>query len=559
MVFHSAWSALIASAVGDPVGRLRERFGTLAERELPLQVFAARLRLRFEEGVRAAAHLVDRRLEPPPQHLALVPRPGGNLLPLLLEIAELPCRVGGILHGTERLGFCDQLLLHARVGPALPLVCVAELLHAGPERRARRFQTLPDGIAIGAVRQVLERAERFPRIPQHAVERLERRIRRRDDPFRRIRRVDRARKRVPLLACSRLPHLLLACLNRPLDRGPARCQRRDALVSLQGFTDCAPFVAQPFQLTAAFRPFHELRIGRQRLRLRTERFEPLQLFFHHLRLASAGLGGPAGRLEPRDEPRVVSARKRSRCLPVCTDAGQRGRNLRGRQRGHPRHQCFTGGDLTCALGGELFARRALRLVARKAVAHRRHCGAEPTRQLGVSVLADAAPALFRGVEQKSGPMPVGRGHERLDVTAQVTLRPATLLDGGQALDLGFGRGGSLFLEPAEHRASAALGRRILRAGGDRAQRLRIGDALDSSERHVLVVRLQGRRGQLLRVRKACERGQASIPPTRHGAPWCQARAAHPATGRARGGSRLDGAPSSRRARAASAHQRPARR
>ena len=140
---------------GNPVGRLGERLGALAERDFPLQVLAARLRLRFEEGIRAPAHLVDRGLEPPPEHLTLVARAGGDLLPLLLQIPELPCGLGGILHSTERLGSGDQLLLHAGVRPPLPVVRVPELLRAGPERGARRFETLPNrrpdrGCAAGA-------------------------------------------------------------------------------------------------------------------------------------------------------------------------------------------------------------------------------------------------------------------------------------------------------------------------------------------------------------------------------------------------------------------------
>src|SRR5258705_313184 len=162
-----------------PIGRVRQRLGALAQRQLGDEVRRALLVLGGRVGECPREALVLRGLDPPPHGLALRARRERHLLPAGLQLAHPPARRLEVLLGLERLHLLAELFLHLQVRPALPLVGVAQFLHARPERGARgfepRLQLLPVPLRLqrGAI------LDRGLHVPQRAVTSLQRHLLRR--------------------------------------------------------------------------------------------------------------------------------------------------------------------------------------------------------------------------------------------------------------------------------------------------------------------------------------------------------------------------------------------
>ena len=160
----------------NPVGRVGERLGALAERDLLREVLGARLGLRREMRLAARPRLVVRRLEAAPQRFALRARHVGGLPPLLLQLAHLLGDRLGILDRLERLHLLAELLLDPDVRPALPVGDVAQLLHLRHQRGLRRLQPADDLVVVALRRQLRHGAERGADVLQRALAGLERQI-----------------------------------------------------------------------------------------------------------------------------------------------------------------------------------------------------------------------------------------------------------------------------------------------------------------------------------------------------------------------------------------------
>src|SRR5207249_318546 len=134
-----------------PFGRGGERFGLLAQRLL------AR-RLLDMVGLQARQRLVARPLEAQPELLRLVLRDLGGRLPPFQQLGDLPRRLGRVGDLAQGFGAGAQLLLHGRVGPALPALRLAQLLHLrrqGGAQRLEPLQQLPVLATGGKRRQVV--------------------------------------------------------------------------------------------------------------------------------------------------------------------------------------------------------------------------------------------------------------------------------------------------------------------------------------------------------------------------------------------------------------------
>ena len=178
IVFHSACSALIASAVRTQSVESASASARTHERFLLLQVLLALGGLLREEVLALLVDLILRGLEAGPQRFGLRARRGGDGLPPLLQRAHLG-------RGLLRLGLGDrderfhlraELFLHLDVGPALPLFGVAQLLDARRHRGAHRLQTHGQIVAILLGRQRPHRADRQLGVLQDPLGVLEREI-----------------------------------------------------------------------------------------------------------------------------------------------------------------------------------------------------------------------------------------------------------------------------------------------------------------------------------------------------------------------------------------------
>ena len=160
MVFHSACSPLMASAVCEPVGRIGERLGALAEGRFLREVLGAHARLRGEVRFAPRPQLVVDRLEPAPQGLALRARHVGRLAPLLLQFADAACHGFRIVDRPQRLHLFAELFLDPDVRPLLPLGDFAQVLDLGRQRRLRGLQPLHDLVVVVPRRQRRDVGER---------------------------------------------------------------------------------------------------------------------------------------------------------------------------------------------------------------------------------------------------------------------------------------------------------------------------------------------------------------------------------------------------------------
>src|SRR5207302_4544786 len=77
-----------------------------------------------------------------PQRVPLFARRRARRLPLGLQRLELRSRLLGLLGGGQRLHLGDQRLQPRHIGPALPSIELAQLLHLHRQRFARRLVTL---------------------------------------------------------------------------------------------------------------------------------------------------------------------------------------------------------------------------------------------------------------------------------------------------------------------------------------------------------------------------------------------------------------------------------
>src|SRR5258705_678575 len=160
----------------DPVGRVRQRLGTLAERLLRGQVRAALLVLCDQVRGRAREHFVLCRLEAAPHGLALRTRRECDLLPATLQLAHAPAGRVEVLFRLQRLHLLAQRLLDLEVCPALPLVRVTEFLYARAQPDARRLEARLDLLPILLRRQRRAVLQRRLDVAQSAIARLERQV-----------------------------------------------------------------------------------------------------------------------------------------------------------------------------------------------------------------------------------------------------------------------------------------------------------------------------------------------------------------------------------------------
>ena len=98
------------------------------------------------------------------------------MLPSPLQLPHEPGRGLEVLFGVERLRGAAELLLHLQVRPPLPLIRIAQLLHARRECRAGGFEADLDVVAILLRRQGRAVLERGPSVSQRAVARLQREL-----------------------------------------------------------------------------------------------------------------------------------------------------------------------------------------------------------------------------------------------------------------------------------------------------------------------------------------------------------------------------------------------
>ena len=142
----------------DPVGRVGQRLGAVAQRLLACEVRRALLVLRGQvRAVRAntsSCAVLNRR------HIASPCARGASATCFHRALQLAHPAAGGleVLFGLERLHLAAQLFLHLQVGPALPLVGVAQLLHArasvvAPPRAAPGCPADPSSTAAARARR----------------------------------------------------------------------------------------------------------------------------------------------------------------------------------------------------------------------------------------------------------------------------------------------------------------------------------------------------------------------------------------------------------------------
>src|SRR5262249_23584552 len=136
-----------------PVGGIGQRLDALAELLFAGKIPGALFALRRKVRLAAREDLVLRSLEPSPERLALRARGLGHLLPSRLELAHLSRGLVDVLLRLQAFHLAAQLFLHLKVGPALPVVGVAQLLDARRQLDTRLLETRHDLLAIFLGRQ----------------------------------------------------------------------------------------------------------------------------------------------------------------------------------------------------------------------------------------------------------------------------------------------------------------------------------------------------------------------------------------------------------------------
>src|SRR5436190_18571379 len=156
--------------------RLGQRLGALAERDLLREVRRPCLRLPGKIGFTFRPDFVVRRLEPPPQQLALCTGDVSRFAPALLEVPVLPAYLLCIFQRLDRFHLLAELLLNPHVRPALPVRDIAQLLHLRRQRSLRRLEAADDLFEVALGRQRRNGAERDAYIFQRAFGGLQREI-----------------------------------------------------------------------------------------------------------------------------------------------------------------------------------------------------------------------------------------------------------------------------------------------------------------------------------------------------------------------------------------------
>ena len=131
MVFHSACSALSASAVAIQSVESASASAFSQSASLRAEVLHLLRVLRRAQRLHPLAHGLGGRAETGPQRLGLIARRRGHGLPLFLQLAHLAEGDVGVGFGAKRDHLLDELFLHAGIGPALPVVGLAQLGRLG--------------------------------------------------------------------------------------------------------------------------------------------------------------------------------------------------------------------------------------------------------------------------------------------------------------------------------------------------------------------------------------------------------------------------------------------
>ena len=294
----------------DPVCRVGERLGSLAQCLLAGQVCDALFVLRREVCGGPREHLVLRRLEPPPHDLALRPRRQGHGLPARLQFAHPAPGDIEVLFRLERLHLLADFFLHLEVGPALPLVGVAQFLQARREGGSRGLEPRQDLLTILLRRERHALLHRRANLTQRAITCLE------GDLLGRRKRLDLTTQllQTPQVILfdlrARLLILELFLLeggDRALEPLGSRHIRRGVLTEHVGIT------AQP---APPRDNFLDWLIGRQQLfELRRQRLEPAGRSLGEHTTPFAVLEHARGILESARQRRGVFRRHRRQAIP----------------------------------------------------------------------------------------------------------------------------------------------------------------------------------------------------------------------------------------------------
>ena len=125
-----------------------QRLHLLAEQFLLPEVLGALDRRLLEERLAAGANLRLHRLVALPELPALLARDRADLVPLVLDLAQLLGHDRHVGLVAQRLEAADERFLHAGVGPALPLVGLAQILDAREQQRLDGLQPADDALLV---------------------------------------------------------------------------------------------------------------------------------------------------------------------------------------------------------------------------------------------------------------------------------------------------------------------------------------------------------------------------------------------------------------------------
>ncbi len=485
---------------GNPVGRIGQRLGLLAQRDLAREIAGLLRRHLGAHRLQPLAHRLHRRAEPVPERLGAIARRGRHGLPLGLQLAHAAQRDVRVRLAGERLHLRDELLLHAGVRPAAPVVGFAQLVGARLQRRARRGQLLaellPLGVAAGLLIQLRLRRDRFR---QRAIERLQRRgleLLQIGEPLERL-----LRPPLPLLGLGvlQLAPRRLACFERLVGRLDAGDDLLPGGILLQRRDGRAGFLADaPRALPQLARP-RELLVGGHRLQRRRQLAGAADAVPQRADLAPAPLEPPQRRLEvglQLPHLRMVDDGQR---VPLCLDGGFGVGGRLARQRAHAVDHRAPLRQLRLRLARLPFALGALLVRPLERVARGLERRLELRERVRVRVDAVFAPPRFERRQPLPRPGLAGCRRERLDLADDVALCPAPGFDRRHPGRLRGCRRRFLFLDRAQHRPRAPRRCLIHAPRRHRPQRRRIGHPLQRAEGRLAETALERRRGQLAGV------------------------------------------------------------